>query len=139
MKTHNKHLLIAGIIILVSGLAALGYWLWKDGIVSSILKGRQPSSPLGDGGNAPDTVPTDLFPLRRGSVGKNVKTLQRALNAAIAHFIPARPFIYRGVQKTSIAVDGVWKDETQAAVNWFYMIDKKQITEAELRRLQNIK
>lgn len=139
MKTHNKHLLIAGIIILVSGLAALGYWLWKDGIVRSILKGRQPSSPLGDGGNAPDSVPTDLFPLHRGSVGKNVKTLQRALNAAIAYFIPARPFVYRGKQRSAIAVDGVWKDETQAAVNWFYMIDKKQITEAELRRLQNIK
>ena len=137
MKKHNKHILIAGIIILVSGLAALGYWLWKDGIVSSILKGRQPSSPLG--GNAPDSVPTDLFPLHRGSVGKNVKTLQRALNAAIAYFIPARPFVYRGKQRSAIAVDGVWKDETQAAVNWFYMIDKKQITEAELRRLQNIK
>lgn len=139
MKTHNKHLLIAGIIILVSGLAALGYWLWKDGIVSSMLKGRQPSSPSGDGGNAPSTVPTDLFPLRRGSIGSNVKALQRALNAAIAYFIPARPFVYRGKQRSAIAVDGVWKDETQAAVNWFYMIDKKQITEAELRRLQNIK
>lgn len=135
----NKHLVIVGVALVIVGIACLMWHLANKGVFASIL-GKKNTGVHKNDGQANSNVPvsTDTFPLRKGSRGNNVKRLQLALNGAIAFLMPARPFLYDGKQRTSIAVDGVWGDETQAAVNWYYMLNKVEVTEAELSRIKGV-
>lgn len=133
---NNKTLFIGGLVVAVFGLAGLVWWLHKEGIFTS-FRGKKTTDTTTPATNSV-AVPTDAFPLRRGSKGANVRRLQSALNSAIVFLMPARPFLYNGRQRTSIAVDGVWGNETQAAVNWYYMLNKVEITEAELSQIKGV-
>lgn len=138
MKRDNKILLVGGCIVLVFGLVGLVWWLYKEGVFVRLFAKERGGygSNVYEGGTIVSAA--DTFPLRKGSRGNNVKRLQSALNGAIAFLMPARPFLYNGKQRTSIAVDGVWGDETQAAVNWYYMLNKVEITEVELSRIKGV-
>ncbi len=140
MKEVNKTLFISGLIVVAFGLVALVLWLQKEGVFSRLfIKKANSSIASGSGSRSSGSaLPTDTFPLRKGSRGENVKRLQTALNKAIAFLMPARPFLYKGKQLTSIGVDGVFGNETQAAVNWYYMLNKVEVTEAELSQIKGV-
>ena len=61
MKKNKKTLIIAGVVIIVSGLIALFWTLWQDGVISSVLKKKNPRLPQNN--TTPVPVPTDMFPL----------------------------------------------------------------------------
>ena len=131
----NKHLVIAGIALVVVGIACFVWYLADKGVFASILGKRNTiDSENKQTNNTP--VPTDAFPLRKGSSGTNVRRLQEKLNAAIVYFLASRPFMYDGKQLTKIEADGVFGKKTQAAVNWYYMINKAEVTEAEFNQIK---
>lgn len=134
MKKNKKTLIIAGVVIIVSGLIALFWTLWQDGVISSVLKKKNPRLPQNN--TTPVPVPTDMFPLKLGCRGENVRKLQRKLSAVLEYFAFARPFIYNGKKTTKLKVDGVFGSMTQAAVEWWFMIKKSEVSEAEMNNIK---
>lgn len=132
----NKHLVWSGVAVVSVGVACLVWYLVNRGVLA-FWRSKKPTGTTTPAVNSVSVL-TDAFPLRYGSRGANVKRLQTALNRAIVFLMPARPFLIDGKQRTSIAVDGVWGDETRAAVNWYYMFNKVEITEAELSRIKGV-
>lgn len=134
MKKNKKTLIIAGVVIIVSGVIALFWTLWQDGVFASVLKKKTPRLPQNN--TTPVPVPTDMFPLKLGSRGENVKKLQLRLCAVLEYFAFARPFIYNGKKTTKLKVDGIFGSMTQAAVEWWFMTKKSEVSEAEMNNIK---
>ena len=134
MKKNKKTLIIAGVVIIVSGVIALFWTLWQDGFFASVLKKKTPHLPQNN--TTPVPVPTDMFPLKLGSRGENVKRLQLRLSAVLEYFAFARPFIYNGKKTTKLRADGIFGSMTQAAVEWWFMTKKSEVSEAEMNNIK---
>ena len=72
------------------------------------------------------------FPLKKGSSGTNVSELQQKLNSRM-QLLVVTPFTYNGVEKKSIAVDGIFGSETEAAVKW--ALGTTSVTEKQFNSL----
>ena len=75
---------------------------------------------------------TTAYPLKKGSTGDRVSALQSKLNSRLQLLI-MQPFVYNGVTRNRIAVDGQFGAETEAAVVW--ALGTKEVTENQFKTL----
>jgi peptidoglycan hydrolase-like protein with peptidoglycan-binding domain len=82
------------------------------------------------------TLSAESFPLKVGSKGTNTLTLQQRLNAALNVFTDLKPFYNsKGVASRSIAADGIFGNDTLAAVKWRFGSTATEITPAMLNEI----
>jgi len=114
----KKALLIFGGLI---GLGTIGLVLYKKGVFSKKEIGAGTNTNSNTNSNtATANTRNDNFPLKKGSYGERVKTLQTTLNKFIKNWnkLGKSEFTYNNKKQTSIGVDKDWGSETEAAMSW---------------------
>ena len=112
----KKTLLILGTII---GLGTIGFVLYKKGVFGKKEIGAGANTNTGTS-TSTSTARNDNFPLKKGSYGGRVETLQTALNKFIKNWnkLGKAEFTYNNKKQSSIGVDKDWGSETEAAMSW---------------------
>jgi len=118
----KRTFIIITILLILAAVAAI---LWQTGVFAKIKNKVTDSDNSGSGtssgsGSGTSTARNDNFPLKKGSYGKNVETLQTILNKYIKNYAKngLSQFKYNGKVETSLVVDGDFGVRTNAALIW---------------------
>ena len=112
------------IITVVLVLAAIAAILWQTGVFAKVSNKITDNGASGGSSGSTSSSGTsarnDNFPLKKGSYGENVKTLQTALNKFIKNYtkLGKEKFKYNGTVVTALVVDGDFGVRTNAAMLW---------------------
>ncbi|MDD3479958.1 MAG: hypothetical protein PHI42_06200 [Paludibacteraceae bacterium] len=131
MKTNLKMAIIITIVILVPlGSVAL-LFLWSNKKKEDEKSDDETKSVKSD----EKTVNVSNFPLKQGSSGDLVKSLQEKLNVALWKSAPIPPYVptYGGVVITKLTEDGSFGPRTLAVVKWKFGTEK--VTESQFNTL----
>lgn len=134
MKTNLKTAIIIAIVILVPlGSVAL-LFLWSNKKKDE-EKSDENKSDKSDNSSTSVTTSASKFPLKQGSNGELVKSLQEKLNIALWKSAPIPPYVptYGGVVITKLTEDGSFGPKTLAVVKWKFGTDK--VTESQFNTL----
>lgn len=135
MKTNLKMGIIIAIVILVPlGSVAL-LFLWNNNKKKDEEISDENKSGKSDNSSTSVTTSASKFPLKQGSNGDLVKSLQEKLNIALWKSAPIPPYVptYGGVVITKLTEDGSFGPKTLAVVKWKFGTDK--VTESQFNTL----
>lgn len=88
-------------------------------VVKRKKNSKQPTLPIVSEDALPISLSTTKI-LQYGSHGEDVKRLQKFLNEQLALLIWKGLPTVNGKQITKLSVDGIFGDETQAVVKWYF-------------------
>ena len=108
------------IITVLLVLAAIAAILWQTGIFAKVSNKITDNGASGGSSGSGTSTRNDNFPLKKGSYGEKVKTLQTALNKFIKNYakLGKEKFKYNGTVVSALVVDGDFGVRTNAAMLW---------------------
>ncbi len=114
MKKSNKQIIIIlAVTAVIIAAIVIAY------VVMRKKNSKQPILPIVSEDTLPISSSTTKI-LQYGSRGEDVKRLQKFLNEQLALLIWKGLPTVNGKQITKLSVDGIFGDETQAVVKWYF-------------------